>query len=45
MQSDAFLDVIQNTQKENIQMDLVVKQFNPEDTGAFYDQNLLNPIF
>lgn len=35
MQSDAFLDVIQNTQKENIQMDLVVKQFNPEDTGAF----------
>lgn len=35
MQSDDFLSIIEETQARDIQLDLVLKQFNPEDTTRF----------
>lgn len=35
LQSESFLDIIEKTQKDSIQLELVLKQFSPQETTAF----------
>lgn len=35
LQSESFLQIIESAQSKNIQLDLVVKQFNPQEMTAF----------
>ena len=35
LQSESFLDIIEKTQKDAIQLELVLKQFSPQETTAF----------